>query len=70
MFFSLKRIFIIKNVFYNTHQVRCYDLFIVEVIVESVNLIQMLKRKKYFVTIMENNDVFIKKVHLKTRSKK
>ena len=56
--------------FITTHQVRCYHFFIVEIIVESVNLIQMLKRKKYFVTIMENNEVFIKKIHLKTHSKK
>ena len=27
--------------FHNTHQVRCYHFFIVEIIVESVNLIQM-----------------------------
>ena len=28
---------------YSTHQVRCYQFFIVEIIVESVNLIQMSK---------------------------
>ena len=27
----------------NTHQVRCYHFFIVEIIAESVNLIQMSK---------------------------
>ena len=43
-FFSLKHdIFVIKKLFYNTHQVRCYHFFIVEIIVESVNLIQMSK---------------------------
>ena len=31
------------SAFYNTHQVRCYHFFIVEIIVESVNLIKMLK---------------------------
>ena len=43
-FFPVKYdIFIIIKLFYNTHQVRCYHFFIVEVIVESVNLIQMSK---------------------------
>ena len=40
--FSLKHdIFIIKKFFYSTHQVRCYHFFIVEIIIENVNLIQM-----------------------------
>ena len=44
VFFSLKHdIFVIKKLFYNTHQVRCHHFFIVEIIVESVNLIQMSK---------------------------
>ena len=34
--------------FYKTHQVRCYHFFIVEIIVESVNLIQMSKWKVIF----------------------
>ena len=31
------------NIFRNTHQVRCYNFFIVEIVVESVNLTQMSK---------------------------
>ena len=61
-FFSLKQIFIIKKMFYNTHQVRCYHFFVVEIIVESVNLIQMLKQMlEYFITMMESHQVLIKK---------
>ena len=41
--FFFSNIFIIKKLFHNTHQVRYYHFFIVEVIVESVNLIQMSK---------------------------
>ena len=36
------------SAFYNTHQVRCYHFFIVEIIVESVNLIKMLKQNIIF----------------------
>ena len=31
------------NVFHNTHQARCYHFFIIEIVVESVNLTQMSK---------------------------
>ena len=43
--FFLLLVFSLKHnlSFYNTHQMRFYHLFIVEVIVESVNLIPMLK---------------------------
>ena len=70
LFFSLKHIFIIRKLFYNTHQVRCYHFFIVEIIDQSVNLIQMLKQNRKFCHHDRNNYVFIKKVHLKTQSKK
>ena len=41
--FSLKHdIFIISKLFHNADQVRCYHFFIVEVTVESVNLIGSL----------------------------
>ena len=44
VFFPLKHgIFGIRKLFHNTHQARYYHFFIVEVIVESVNLIQMSK---------------------------
>ena len=47
VFFSLKHdIFIIRKLFHNTPQVRCYHFFIAEVIVESVNLIQMSKQNR------------------------
>ena len=53
--FFLSNIFIIKKLFYNTHQVRCYHFFIVEIIVESVNLIEFDVKIEYFVTMIENN---------------
>ena len=46
-FYSLTHdIVIIKTLFYNTYQVRCYRFFIVEIIVESVNFIQMSKQNR------------------------
>ena len=45
------------------------SIFIVEIIVESVNLIQISKYK-VIITMMENNYFFIKKVHIKTQTKK
>ena len=45
------------------HQVRCYHFFIVEMIVESVNLIQITH---HYVEQLP----FYKRVHIKTRSKK
>ena len=39
---------------------RCYHSFLVEVIVENVNLIQMSKQKT-IITMMEHNYVLIKK---------
>ena len=45
----------IKVIIKLTRQVRCcYHSFLVEIIVGSVNLIQMSKQK-IFITIMENN---------------
>ena len=35
------------NVFHKTHQVRCYHSFIVEIVVESVNLTQNVKIENY-----------------------
>ena len=47
LFFSLKHyIFIIKKLFYNTHQVRYYHFIIVEAIAESMNVMQMSKYNK------------------------
>ena len=63
------------NVFHNTHQVRCYHFFIVEIVVESVNLTQMSKQK-IIITMMENNYIlkkslfFLKKYILKHRGKR
>ena len=64
------------NVFRNIHQVRYYHFFIVEIVVESVNLTQMSKQK-IIITMMENNyfslkkfTLFWKKVHIKTQKKK
>ena len=45
------------------HQVRCYHFFIVEMIVEGVNLIQITH---HYVEQLP----FYKRVHIKTRSKK
>ena len=56
------------NIFYHkevsTHQVRCYHSFLFEIIVESVNLIQMPK-EKIIITMVENNEK-----NIKTQSKK
>ena len=41
-----------------THQMRCYHFFIVEIIVESVNLIQMSKGIR-IITMIENSQVLI-----------
>ena len=54
-----------KKLFYNTHQLRCYNFFIVEIIVESLNFIKMLKQNG----ILCHHDGE-QKVHLKTQSKK
>ena len=44
VFFSLKHEnFIMKKLFYNTYEVRCYHFLIAEIIVESVSLIQTSK---------------------------
>ena len=59
------------NVLHNntSSEMLCYHFFIVEIIVESVNLTQMSKQK-IIITMMENNYFFLKKVHIKTQSKK
>ena len=54
-----------KKLFYNTHQLRCYNFFIVEIIVESLNFIKMLKQNG----ILCHHDGE-QKVHLKTQSNK
>ena len=53
VFFTLKHIFSIKKLLYNTHQVR-YHFFIVVIIVESVNLIEM-SEMKIIIIMMETN---------------
>ena len=50
-----------------THQVSCYHSSLVEIIAESVNLIQMSKQKT-IITMMENNQVLIKKYISKHRA--
>ena len=54
-----------KKLFYNTHQLRCYNFFIVEIIVESLNLIKMLKQNG--ILCYHDGE---QKVHLKAQSKK
>ena len=57
--FSVKHdIFILKKekkLIFNIHQVRCYLFFIVEIIVESVNLIKMAVQNLKLYNMMENN---------------
>ena len=52
----------------STHQVRFYYSCLVEIIVESVNLVQM-SQQKIFITMMENNQLLIKKYISKHRAK-
>ena len=54
-----------KKLFYNTHQLRCYNFFIVEIIVESLNFIKMLKQNG--ILCYHDGE---QKVHLKAQSKK
>ena len=42
-------LFFLKHDIFITHQVRCYHFFISEIIVESVNLIQMSNRIESFI---------------------
>ena len=50
----------------NTHQVRCYHFFIVEIIAKSVNLIQMSNRIENDYQHDGEQLGFYKKVHIKT----
>ena len=43
------------------HQVRCYHFSIVRVITVSVSLIQMSRENRKVITMMESNQLFIKK---------
>ena len=52
----------------STHQVRFYHSCLVEIIVESANLVQMSKQK-IFISMMENNQILIKKYISKHRAK-
>ena len=52
----------------STHQVRFYHSCLVEMIVESANLVQMSKQK-IFISMMENNQILIKKYISKHRAK-
>ena len=45
----------------NTHQVRCYHLFFIEIIVESVNLMQMSKQNRKVFHHVGEHSVFTKK---------
>ena len=54
-----------KKLFYNTHQLRCYNFFIVKIIVESLNFIKMLKQNG--ILCYHDGE---QKVHLKAQSKK
>ena len=65
--FSVTIFFLIHD--YNTHQVRCYHLFIVEITVESVNLIQMSKQNRKLFPHDGEQLGFYKKVHQNTEQK-
>ena len=60
---------VLRHYVYSTHQVSFYHFFIVEIIVESVNLIRCQNRKENYYYHDGEQLGFDNKVHIKTQGK-